>query len=1029
MRGLSEGPRTYAVGPIQDTLVRFSPDGTRLAYGSTSGTTGVDELRLSDGAVRRLVAGYPTGLAWSDAGDRMAVAVETGMACIVVVDVDTGVVTDVDRSTASHAGLSWSPDGRWIAFLRQWWPRSELHLIDPATREEVVLDFDAWDVAAPAWSADSRRVAWTSGASGSSSVRVYDVAARAPLAQVAETGVDSLNARLSPDGAWLSFSRWSHTETSALCSLVARRLDTGTSTEIAPDHDCGWLGPGTHEWTATGILSLEGQRLERYRLEPGRFRLRDVALHPGTNRVVARATDLRSGLVSPDSEPIAIDVPQTSFADLVVSPTDVRAEPAMPQPGETSSIRVRVQNAGDVAAEGVDVRVSAWDPAGATVVGVTAVLPTVGARSAEWIQVPLVPTSAGPYRVAVTVDPYDRVPEASETNNEAAQTIEVVVGDGLVAAVSTDRATYGPDAPVAVSARLANPGRPFTGTVRTTVEDEAGNRLALLDERPAALEYGQSTSWEVFWNTATTWAGRYAVRVRVEAPGDAAPRASAERPFDVVGDLTLRARLAAQPARVGVAEAVRFTPVIENLARNRALAGGSVRLTVVAEATSEPAVFESRRDLPLLLPASSWTGLEEWTAAVPAGRYLARLDVEGSTGVVLASASTAVTVEETATRVVGTVDVRPSDVLAGASAEARSTLTNVGLVEATGYNVLFEVVSGPSAQVQLTVPATVALAVGEVRTLVVPLETRTLAPGAYTARLRGGAPPVTLDRASLRVHGVIAPPSPDGPTDGARVDSAHPLLVVNDASSAEAVPLRYEFQLFGDEALTQPLPGVAGVAETPSRTSWPVATALAEDATYWWRARASDGFSTSAWSAVARFTVDAVDLPPSAPFPVSPAPGAETSVRQPALTVRNGRDPEGRPLAYEFRLSDRSDMGSVLVSAAGIAEGPGVTTWTPPLVLEAGTTYYWSARARDDVGLVSPWTETLSFSVVAGNHAPTAPWPVHPVAGETVRTLEAGAPRRERGRSRRRCPRVRFRGRHQPELRLRGPADGRGALR
>ena len=69
------------------------------------------------------------------------------------------------------------------------------------------------------------------------------------------------------------------------------------------------------------------------------------------------------------------------------------------------------------------------------------------------------------------------------------------------------------------------------------------------------------------------------------------PRASAERPFDVVGDLTLRAGLAAQPDRVGVAEAVRFTPVIENLARNRALAGGSVRLTVVAEATSEPAVF------------------------------------------------------------------------------------------------------------------------------------------------------------------------------------------------------------------------------------------------------------------------------------------------------------------------------------------------------------------------------------------------------------------------------------------------------
>ena len=986
VRGLPEGPRTYAVGPIEDTLVQFAPDGTRLAYASTSGTMGVDELRLSDGAVRRLVDGYATGLAWAAAGDRIAVAVQSGTARIVVVNLDTGVVTDVDSSTASHSSLSWSPDGRWIAFFRRWWPIAEVHLIDPATHEDVVLDYAGWDVSAPSWSDDSHRVAWTSGTSGDSSVRAYDVESRAPLAQVAETGADSLRARLSPDGTWLSFARWSRTPTSRTCSLVARRIDTGTSTAVTTESECGGSGPGAHEWTATGIVSLDGQRLERYRLEPGRFRLRDVALHPGTNRVVARATDMRFGLVSPDSEPITIDVPETSFADLVVSPADVRAEPAMPRPGETASIRVRVKNAGDVAAEGVDVRVSAWDPAGATVVGATAILPVVGERSAAWIEVPFVPTTAGPYRVSVSVDPYDRVAEASETNNEATHTIEVVVGDGLVAAVSTDRASYGPDAPVAVSVRVANPGRPFTGTVRTTVEDEAGSRLALLDERPAALDYGQSASWSLSWNTGTTWAGRYAVRVRVEAPGEAAPRASEESSFDVVGDLTLGAGLAAQPARVGVAEAVRFTPVVENLARNRTLAGGHARLTVVGEGTSGPAVFESRRELPLLVPGASWTGVEEWTAVAPAGRYVARLEVEASTGAVVSSASTVVTVEATAARVVGTVDLRPTDVLAGASVEAHATLTNVGLADVSGYPVLLEIVSGPSAEVRLTVPATVALAVGEARTLVVPLETRALVPGAYAVRLRGSAPPVTLDRASLRVHGVIAPPSPDAPVDGARVDSAHPLLVVNDASSVDTVPLRYEFQLFGDEALTQPLPGVVGVPETPSRTWWPVATALAEDATYWWRARASDGFSTSAWSEVVRFTVDAVDLPPSAPFPVSPAPGAEASVRQPSLVVRNGRDPEGRPLAYEFRLSDRGDMGSVLVSAAGIAEGPGATTWTPPLVLEAGTTYYWSARARDDGGLVSPWTETLSFRVVAGNHAPTAPWPVRPVAGETVRT-------------------------------------------
>ena len=107
-------------------------------------------------------------------------------------------------------------------------------------------------------------------------------------------------------------------------------------------------------------------------------------------------------------------------------------------------------------------------------------------------------------------------------------------------------------------------------------------------------------------------------------------------------------------------------------------------------------MFESLRDLPLLLPAASWTGLEEWTAAVPAGRYVARLEVESAPPArSLASASTVVTVEGPRLASSAPSTSRPSDVLAGASAEARATLTNVGLVEVTGYPLLLEVVSGP----------------------------------------------------------------------------------------------------------------------------------------------------------------------------------------------------------------------------------------------------------------------------------------------------------------------------------------------
>ena len=145
------------------------------------------------------------------------------------------------------------------------------------------------------------------------------------------------------------------------------------------------------------------------------------------------------------------------------------------------------------------------------------------------------------------------------------------------------------------------------------------------------------------------------------------------------------------------------------------------------------------------------------------------------------------TVEETATRVVGTVDVRPSDVLAGQSAEAQLTSPTRGTVGVAGYPLLVEVVSGPAATVHADRAGVrwISRSASRARSTL-PLETRASRRGPYVARLRGGAVPVTLDRADFVVHGLIAPPSPHAPADGATVDTAHPLLVVNDASSPEA---------------------------------------------------------------------------------------------------------------------------------------------------------------------------------------------------------------------------------------------------
>jgi hypothetical protein len=212
---------------------------------------------------------------------------------------------------------------------------------------------------------------------------------------------------------------------------------------------------------------------------------------------------------------------------------------------------------------------------------------------------------------------------------------------------------------------------------------------------------------------------------------------------------------------------------------------------------------------------------------------------------------------------------------------------------------------------------------------------------------------------------------------------------VNNGSSPEGAALTYEYQLFGDERLTQPLPGATGVAETPSRTAWPVLARLAEDTEYWWRARATDGFSTSAWSAVTSFAVDAVNRPPAAPVPDTPAPGSRVASRQPVLTVRNAIDPEGQPLTYEFRLAADEGVTQVVAAQSGVAEGLGLTAWDPRATLDEDAVYYWTARARTEGDApedFSPWSEPVSFRVDSVNEPPTAPRPLRPVDGVAVGT-------------------------------------------
>jgi subtilase family serine protease/flagellar hook assembly protein FlgD len=976
-------------GALVANAMAFSPDASRLAlrvfFGPPANRYDLVLLTLGDASSRILaesLSSFDGSFGWSPDGSRLAFVSDTGVG---VVDVATGASTTV-AGAGNHRDFfpAWSPDGSRLTFLRSWFGTegAELHVFEVGSLQDRVIEEQASTAYPASWSPDSRLLAVTVREGGRERVRIRDARNGGVLETLGDGDALIRDPRFSPSGRWLAYRR---VDPGAFeQTIVARERGTGIQAS-APSGFGSFEVPAAFQWAGERLAVVARQSLGFFTVEAGTFLFRNVTLAPGENRLVARATAVSSGLAGPDSEPVSVTVSGDFYPDLEVTPGDLRTSPASLRPGQPAVLKVDVRNVGGNQVEGTVLRVAVADAAGEIVLEQTADISFIDIGQSVQISVPWTPERVGTYRFRAEADPFGALPERREDNNAAGRDLTVVAEDALVAALDADRESYPALSPVHLTVRVTNGGVAFTGRGRTAVEDTAGQEVAVLDERPLSLAYGQEVAYEVDWNTGTTWAGTYRFRARVAADGSTDDSATAAKAFAIEPQRDVRARLTAETPSVPVSAPASFLARVENRSLNAPEDGLVSRVRLVAQGTANPTVFEAERPIPRLLPGGIFEASVAWPLAAPAGRYVATLEVR-SGGDVVATAQSAVVVTAAAAVVTGRLALVPADVLRGTQAEARIAVTNEGAAAALGYPLSVDVVSGPSATVLATETLAADLPARGTATAMVSLATDALTPGAYIVRLRGGSPAATLDRARLGVHGVIAPPSIHSPSDGASVDTSHPLLTVNDATSPEGALLTYEFQLFADTELKNPLPGAAGIPETPERTAWRVVANLGEDRTYYWRSRASDGFSTSAWSAVTAFKVDARNLPPTAPVPEAPVPGAVVATRQPVLTVINGEDPEGVALVYEFRLSPREDMATVLASAGGIAQGVGTTSWLVPLVLEDGGVYWWSARASDGVGF-SPWSRAVTFHVVTGNGTPTKPAPIRPVGGTGVATL------------------------------------------
>jgi len=208
------------------------------------------------------------------------------------------------------------------------------------------------------------------------------------------------------------------------------------------------------------------------------------------------------------------------------------------------------------------------------------------------------------------------------------------------------------------------------------------------------------------------------------------------------------------------------------------------------------------------------------------------------------------------------------------------------------------------------------------------------------------------------------------PIGGVEISSVSPDLVLQNASDPQNDTLIYDFEVYDDAGLTSLVTTATDVAEgAGGETEWKVDVALPENGTYWWRARVSDPFVSTDWTAPEAFFVNALNDAPGTPLLSYPIDGETVGVVLPELQWTEVEDIDSDAVTYDVEVTD--GQGTVVASATGVVGDGTVASWTVEVALTEDTEFLWSARAVDEHGLTGAWAADEAF-FVSGDNGPPA---------------------------------------------------------
>ena len=246
--------------------------------------------------------------------------------------------------------------------------------------------------------------------------------------------------------------------------------------------------------------------------------------------------------------------------------------------------------------------------------------------------------------------------------------------------------------------------------------------------------------------------------------------------------------------------------------------------------------------------------------------------------------------------------------------------------------------------------------------------------------------------------------APGVPNLVGQTNALRPTFTVDNASDIEGDPLVYEFQIFTEGNMDEPLASSPRVEEGGGDTTeWTLGSGmdpLQENLTYAWRARALDAGNPdeifSPWSGVRTFQVNTENTPPEAPVILYPEGGRVFSTPDAVtLIARAAVDIDFDPLTYTFQVADNdafTDAAVVSELTANTGDegeptevGVAVTDALPELTLQDDTTYWWRVYATDADGDGAFSESTFRYS--EANDPPSGVTLQSPGDGEVVDRL------------------------------------------